>query len=273
MSKQSVLSDLASRVPAVENTADFIAFVDANYTAIYEEVRAITVSLYNEKGHLDISDPYIPDFVDAYFSSSTSIKYSAFLPHMLAYCVAAYDGISCHELIFGERKPVELRGHAKAVLQYAFSVPGETRRQLQAILDENPSDYTNPAYLVWSRTTEAAISQGLSLRNYTSPIFIKSIMQHSIYQNFYEDAVIEPHISSAAHAFGYSIGLFTFVLLAVGIKDLSADYLLTHDYSPFAQLDGKNLSTEQQAFLRSYLLASEKAQKEAILSIWLRRLR
>lgn len=180
----------------------------------------------------------------------------------LIYVSTRYQ-ISCHELLFGVRRPVELFGRTKSFISLISSIQDDNYRcKIRECLKQGFLDTNSPMYILKERCMEAGFAQGMSFHAICAMV-LGSTAQQQILDQIYAPNL--PHRMElqtedvAAHSPGFNM-----VIRDCRKYRVSADYLVLQDYSDFAVLNSKSLTAEQKDWLSLYLCASPMAQTAAI---------
>lgn len=180
----------------------------------------------------------------------------------LVYVSTRYQ-ISCHELLFGVRRPVELFGRTRSFLALISSVRDDNyKAKIHECLKQGFLDTDSPMYVLKERCMEAGFSQGMSYHAICSMV-LGSTAQQKILDQIYAPNL--PHRLEqqtedvAAHSPGFNM-----VIRDCRKYHVSADYLVLQDYSDYAVMNGRTLTDVQKEWLSLYLCASPTAQTAAI---------
>lgn len=232
---------------------------------IVESVQARFASFLDQTPKSDIPSHYIrycPDTeVKAVRKYLATKSRSKFLCGTI-YISTRYN-VSCHQLLFGRSRPVELFGRTKAFVQMIVPLKDTFLKQkIQECLVAGCLETDSPMYILKERCMEIGFSRGMAFHAISSLGF-GSVAQQNILSQIYAPRL--PFRSEQQsedvreHLCGYDM-----VLRDCVRHQISADYLILQDYSDFALLNGKTLSAEQKEWLSLYLCASPKAQITAV---------
>jgi hypothetical protein len=179
----------------------------------------------------------------------------------LIYISTRYQ-VSCHELLFGKTRPVEIFGRTKAFLTTLPEVDTATRERVLQCLKHGYLDTDSPMYILKDRCLVAGYAQGMSYYAICAMV-IGSPAQQKVLDHIYGNDISHKAKTLpedvAAHTFGYNM-----VLRDCRKYKVSADYLILQDYSDFAVIEGEPLIPIHREWLSAYLCASPQAQATAI---------
>lgn len=171
--------------------------------------------------------------------------------------------VSCHQLLFGTQRPVELFGRTKSFIQLIGALNDPSLKQ--RIKEQLVSGYletNSPLYILKERCMEIGFSRGQPF-HFISSLGFGSPAQQEILNQMYTSQFPyrgeQQSTEAQEHLCGYDMVFRDSIRYQV-----SADYLILQDYSDFALLNGTPLSAEQKEWLSTYLCASPKAQITAI---------
>lgn len=180
----------------------------------------------------------------------------------LVYVSTRY-GVSCHELLFGTPRPVELFGRTRAFVTLVSSLENEAyKNRLKKHLTNCHLDTDSPLFVFRERCKEVGFSQSVPYRTIRAMV-LGSTVQQAILEQLYAPGLshrmeFQPD-GVVTHAPGFDM-----VLVECRRYQVSADYLVLQDYSDFATINGEALSAEQKEWLTLYLCASPAGQVDAI---------
>lgn len=179
----------------------------------------------------------------------------------LVYCAVRY-GVSCHELLFGIKKPVILFGRTASFLRQMAQMPSDLQESICKTLEEGYLDVDTPYFILKERCLEKIFSLGqpksrLEVAAYCSPYQWRAMIQLFATN-------VSPYAKDNQLNIDTTVGVNTMMLKYCSDLDLAADYFLLQDYSDKALLDGKPLDERQQRWLSLYLCASPRVQKKVI---------
>ena len=204
--------------------------------------------------------PYLKDAYHAAFNVGLDNYSQVPFVHFITLYGLARENGSCHDVLFGETKPVELRGQVRGVLKAFMNLPINSKALILSDLCSNPSYLTNPVYLSHRRYDALAKEEGCQLNqwfiNYsTTPDRFRQTISFTAVNIPFED-----HLDSRRSiSFGAS-SLWWMAFLVCPKLDISVDYLYRLDYSNIALLDNHQLADLEHIFLGSYLSADENRQ-------------
>lgn len=174
--------------------------------------------------------------------------------------------VSCHELLFGTRYPVELFGQTKSFVQFITLVQDDICLEtIRCCLANSVLKTDSPMYILRERCIEAGTAQGMNYEEIQSMIFGSPSQKQVIDQIYASDFPYQTQkqdTSVASHSFGLSM-----IFRDCRKYRVSADYLVLQDYSDFAVLDGQPLTAEQKEWLSLFLCATSYAQLTAIAAL------
>lgn len=174
--------------------------------------------------------------------------------------------VSCHELLFGTSKPVELFGRTKSYILLISTVQDDVfKEKIRSCLENGVLKTDSPMYILKERCTEVGVAQGKDYSEIRAMILgspnQKKIMNAIYAPDFpYQIEKQEPYIAN--HSLGYEM-----VMRDCRKYGVSADYLILQDYSEFAVIEGQALTKEQKEWLSLYLCATPAAQLVAISTL------
>lgn len=180
----------------------------------------------------------------------------------LIYIATRYK-VTCHELLFGMKRPIELFGRTKSFVTTVGSLQDEEfKKKLIDYLKSNFLNTNSPLYIVKQRCFEAGYAQGMREHDIYrldmgSPTMEE--MMHEMYAPNFSHRAEDYTGTCASH-----LPAFDMILRDCRKYRVSADYLLLQDYSDRALLDGCELTVEEQEWLSIYLCASPNAQITAV---------
>lgn len=232
---------------------------------IVENVQARFASYLEQPPKNDIPSHYIRYCPDAEIEAVK--KYLATKSRSKFLCGTIYIStrynVSCHQLLFGMSRPVELFGRTKSFIQMIEPLKDTFLKQkIKECLIAGNLETDSPMYVLKERCMEIGFSRGMAFHAISSLGF-GSAAQQSILSQIYAPRF--PFRSEQQsedvreHLCGYDMVLRDSVR-----HQVSADYLILQDYSDFAQLNGNALTAEQKEWLSLYLCASPKAQITAV---------
>ena len=177
--------------------------------------------------------------------------------------VATHYHVSCHELLFGMKKPVELFGQIKSFTLLMPTVCNETyRNKIRSCLEANMLKTDSPNYILRERCIEAGTAQGMNYAKIKALIFGSQTQKDVLEQIYAPDFTFQTDKQAPSVA-NHSVG-FDMVLRDCRKYGVAADYLILQDYSEFAVINGRPLSEEQAEWLSLFLCASTSARMKAI---------
>lgn len=171
--------------------------------------------------------------------------------------------VSCHQLLFGVPRAVELFGRTKAFIQLIDELKDPILKQkIKGCLVTGYLETDSPLFILKERCKEIGFSRGMAF-HVISSLGFGSVAQQDILNQMYDPKF--PYRSeqqsdeAREHLCGYDM------VLRDSIRhQVSADYLILQDYSDYALLNGAELNADQKEWLSLYLCASPKAQINAI---------
>lgn len=176
-------------------------------------------------------------------------------------CVA-YAGTefecSCQEICFGTNEYMELYGQDRAFLDRFGDCSGELQSEILCLLDTNQEPVDNPLFIFRRRVDNFAASLGQSLEVFLVPIFSALNRGRPVDDFVYNET---PAIMrSGRSVYRHNRAMFFPLLWMYMLDNVTADYLLLHDYSGRAMYQSKELTSEQKNALSKFLLATPEAQ-------------
>jgi hypothetical protein len=171
--------------------------------------------------------------------------------------------VSCHELLFGTSKPVELFGRTKSFVLLISTVQDEVfKEKIRNCLTGGVLKTDSPMYILRERCIEAGAAQGMSYAEIRSMLLgspTQKIILDEIYAPDFPYQKEKQNHNTANHSLGFNM-----VLRDCGKYSVSADYLILQDYSEFAVIEGKALTEQQTEWLSLFLCATPAAQLVSI---------
>ena len=198
-------------------------------------------------------------FASTYDPKIEHLSRPCFLP-VIKYITETQPAASCHFLLFGYEKPIELYGRPKADLNCYLKLPPEQRSDILEHLRQNQIVIQNPFCLIQWRLYEAAASNGYAesvLHRFPNA----NPASKRILQRLAEGKLDPAQPMTAYPELDQFTGWFPVLVHYCNRFDLSVDYLLFQDYSEMALLDGRVLTPEEKEFIRAYSMTDSKAQE------------
>ena len=240
--------DFLKKLPIKESAHWF----KANYPQIQKHlmnrfrfIQEQTPNLFKRANSIDY-------LVDAqHFAQVLDYANSRYQPfsHLIALFGIASDLASCHALLFGESKPVILRGQTLAVIDAFSKLPGERQEKLMAQASAKPSEVTNPMYILFRRFSELAQEEGRPVNEWLMDFLFLPNLYRAV-DAFKEENIPEsdPCLNHLSAAVGATC-LWWMSLFVCPSKNISADYLFRDDYSSVALHPNRSLSTQEKLAL------------------------
>lgn len=205
--------------------------------------------------------PYLKEAQAAALSMGrTEYKNLPFV-HLFAFFGLGHESGSCHDVLFGEAKPVVLRGQTLAVLDMFASAPADLQYQVISELNACPLNANNPVYISYYRYDDLAKEKGRQVNQWITDCFTYADFFFQVVA-FKED-IMNPHEEPRSFkdvAIGPS-SLWWLSLVICPALDISADYFYRMDYSNIAVRPGKEMTVLEKLFLGFYLSATRDAQR------------
>lgn len=200
--------------------------------------------------------PYLKDAYDAAVGIDFDNCESLPFVHLFALFGLARKTGSCHEVLFGEAKPVVLRGQTLSVLDLFVQAPEALQHQVISQLYDAPSHVTNPAYISYYRYDELAKEEGKQVNQWFVDYYSKAELFSQIVK--FKEEALKPQ--DPLRSFRLT-NLWWMALMVCPVLDLSADFLFREDYSNIAVRPDREISDYEKLFLGGYLSASRDAQR------------
>lgn len=185
---------------------------------------------------------------------------------MIAYVAMTHPKVTCHELVFGEKKRIILDRRTECLLKGASKLPRKTFDDLIALMDENYLEINNATYTLHRRLTDIAALDGstafsffISCKTYAHrPYQIEKVLLGvpALCEDIADNRRFWLHYSAMALALYASIYL-----------NLSMDYLLIQDYSNLASYSDGELTPDEKRFLASFLYADPSVYPKVYAAI------
>ena len=189
------------------------------------------------------------------------------LVHMIPYCVGITKDLTCHKILFGKEKSVEISPGDKFFLEHMHRLGPESQEYMYDMIVVRQKPAENLTAQIVDRLAIVAGS-----RITTAEAMVGRMHRH--YANRYARALLRDRDSLPASelpgdykqrwpVFSADVSnLYAFVFIICCLQDISADFLLLQDYSDIAVWEGKPLSELDRYYLSAYLSASTKCRQD-----------
>lgn len=205
-------------------------------------------------------------YADRFLSAEPSREGSNFLLNDIAFCASRYQGISCHQILFGEHKSIELFGQDRFFIEAMNALGNSERTEILKRLGCFEPYVNNPNYLVKTRFQSLSNYQHYQFRSFLISCCSLSLHSASIRRNMICD--VSPVVDYRKTSFSTSTAIFLLPVMAAAFFDVSADYFMLPDYSSVATRNGNLLSEEEKMWLAAFLALSFSAREEILRQIW-----
>lgn len=205
-------------------------------------------------------------YADRFLPAEPSREGSNFLLNNIAFCASRYQGISCHQILFGEHKSIELFGQDRFFVEAMNALGNSERTEILKRLGSFEPYVNNPNYLVKTRFQSLANYQHYQFRSFLISCCSLSLHSASIRRNMICD--VSPVVDYKKTSFSTSTAMFLLPVMAAAFFDISADYFMLPDYSSVATRNGNLLSEEEKMWLAAFLALSFSAREEILRQIW-----
>lgn len=171
--------------------------------------------------------------------------------------------ISCQKILFEDDRKIEIYGRDKAFLQYWEATDEDVRSEALKILISNPESVDNPMYILQKRTADYAYSEGLGVSTWVLPFFSRANRPDANDKLLSSDVspVLDP---SDRTRYALNRSLLWYMIGLYISTEISADYMLMQDYSPYALYNGQPLPDFLKDPFTAYLCATSDAQCRAL---------
>lgn len=185
---------------------------------------------------------------------------------VIAYAAVTHPETSCHELVFGEKKPVILNKEMEYILNEALKLPSQQYNDLLTGMARHYLEINNATYTLHCRISEIAGRMGCTA---TSAFSVCKTFSNRPYQIEKVLTHIEPVCNDIGYwRYGYlHYSAFTVALFASIYYNESLDYLLLHDYSDVARLPDRELDENERKFLSAFLYATSEWKAKVYAAI------
>lgn len=235
-----------------------------NYTPIRKHIMARFKQIYNSNPKLVAEASRFPYLKEAHRAAMgmdfEEYRMQPFVHLFALFGLAQLNG-SCHEVLFGEKKPVILRGQTLSVLDAFLAAPKALQIQLISQLYATPSNVDNPVYISYYRYADLAKEEGSHVNHWFMQFYASSELFAPL-AAFQEDAMKpQEEICSFKRIPTGPSSLWWMALLVCPCMDISLDYLVREDYSSVAVRPDRELTELEWVFLSAYLSASREGQR------------
>lgn len=245
------------------NAQELALWFKSNYSQIQNHLLSRFRFLLNENPSImyqPTKERYLSKAVEAI--RNIDADNPRFLPyvHFIALFGMRSSTSSCHEVLFGEHKPVILRGQTLALLDMYAHASTEIQTQLVSKLAAYPSTVTNPVFTSFHRYSDLAEENGLPVNQWLSKFYGRADLFEYI-ASFKEETFLpqDELLSYQSTAKGLS-SMWWLALLFAPQADVSLDYLFLENYCRLAKHPDRELTDNDRVFLSFYLSASRYGQ-------------